>query len=102
MVDEPFRGTRKDMRRAIWRLSVLEYVMLGLAALAALLGGAMAAWLLQSATGIPFRWTWTIASILLFALPGLAVWGREARRDGTLQSAGGMGSESRSGEQDGG
>lgn len=102
MANEPFGRTRKDMRRAIWRLSVLEYVMLGLAAVAALLGGAMAAWLLQSATGVPFRWTWTIASILLFALPGLAVWGREARRDGTLQNAHGARSDSRGGKADGG
>ncbi len=82
--EEPFGGTRRDMRRAIWRLSVLEYVMLALAAVAALLGGAMAAWLLRAGLGVPFRLGWTISSVLLFALPGLAVWGREARKEGTL------------------
>ena len=98
MVDEPYGGTRRDMRRAIRRLSVLEYVMMALAAAAALLGGAMAAWLLEAGLGVPFRVGWTVSSVLLFALPGLAVWGREARRSGVVHQPNDTGSS----ESDGG
>jgi hypothetical protein len=30
--------------------------------------------------GVPFRPTWVIASLLLFVIPGLAVFGREWRK----------------------
>ena len=74
---EPYRGTRKEVKRAIRRLDILEWVILGAAAIVALLGGWLVAWLVRG-LGIPFRLTWTIASVLLFAVPGVSVLAREA------------------------
>jgi hypothetical protein len=58
------------MRRAIRRLSILEYVILVLAMAVAVAGGWIAAWLLQEALGLPFRPTWAVSSVLLFTVPG--------------------------------
>ncbi len=80
MESEPHKGAREEMRRAIRRLSALEYVILLAAVVLALFGGALAAALLRSVTGFPFGVTWAVASILLFVLPGFAVYGRELRR----------------------
>ena len=51
--------------------------MLGAAAIVALLGGWLIAWLVRD-LGLPFRLTWTLASVLLFAIPGVSVLAREA------------------------
>lgn len=67
------------MQRVIRRLSALEYVILAGALLLALLGGALAAWLLRVAAGFPFGVSWAVASLLLFVLPAAAVYGRELR-----------------------
>ncbi|MDX1566381.1 MAG: hypothetical protein R3223_01190 [Longimicrobiales bacterium] len=69
--------TRDVMERAIRRLNVLEYVILGFAAALALLGGALVAWLLGETLDIPFRWGWALASLLLFLVPGAIVYARE-------------------------
>ena len=69
--------TRDVMERAIRRLNILEYVILGLAALLALLGGALVAWLLSETVEIPFRLGWALASLLLFLVPGAIVYARE-------------------------
>ena len=58
------------MTRAIRRLNVLEWILLGAAAIASLVGGWLAALLGRSALGLPFRATWMIASLLLFLIPG--------------------------------
>lgn len=71
--------TRRAMERAIRRLNVVEYVLLGGAALMALLGGAAVAWILGMAAGAPFHVSWLVASLLLFVIPGVIVLGREAR-----------------------
>ena len=71
--------TRRMMARAIRRLSVFEYVLMGGAMVFALLGGAAVAWLLQTAAGVPFRISWFVSSLLLFVIPGAIVLGREAR-----------------------
>jgi uncharacterized membrane protein len=79
-VDDPHRSARKVMERAIWRLNVLEYLMLGMAVVLSLGGGALVAWILQTSFGVPFRPSWVITSLLLFIIPGLVVFGREWRK----------------------
>ena len=76
MMEDPHRGARKVMERAIWRLNVLEYLMLGMVAALALGGGALVAWIFMTSFGVPFRPSWVIASLLLFIIPGLVVFGR--------------------------
>ena len=75
--------SRDVMERAIRRLGVLEHLFLGMAAVGALVAGAMVAWLLQQAVGWPFRVTWLVTALLLFLVPGGLSWWRvrqEARR----------------------
>lgn len=72
MSADSFEGTRKDLNRAIRRLGILEWVILTAAAALALGGGWLTAWLLQG-WGFPFRVTWTVASVLLFGIPGVKV-----------------------------
>jgi uncharacterized membrane protein len=69
--------TRRMMETAIRRLNVLEYLILGVAMALALLAGALAAWLVGSITGAPFRLTWALSSLLFFAVPGWIVLKRE-------------------------
>ncbi len=71
--------TRRMMVVAIRRLNVLEYVILGVAMALALLAGALAAWMVESLTGAPFRPTWAISSLLFFTVPGWVVLRRERR-----------------------
>lgn len=74
-------GTPQEvMERAIRRLGVLEYLFLGLAAVAALVAGALVAWLLQQEIGWNFRITWAATAMLLFLIPGLISWWR-VRKD---------------------
>lgn len=80
MTADPHRSARRVMERAIWRLNVLEYLMLGMAAALSLGGGALVAWILRTSFGVPFRPFWVIASLLLFIIPGMVVFGREWRR----------------------
>ncbi|MEE8147870.1 MAG: hypothetical protein V3T24_09720 [Longimicrobiales bacterium] len=79
MSGEGHPQTRRMMERAIRRLSVFEYVLMGGAMVFALLGGAAVAWLLETAAGVPFRISWFVSSLLLFVIPGAIVLGREAR-----------------------
>lgn len=72
MRPDSYEGTREDLNRAIRRLGILEWVILGAAALFALVGGWVIALLLED-WGLPFRLTWTIASTLLFGVPGVKV-----------------------------
>jgi len=88
---ERAREAREIAERAIRRLNILEYLILGAAALLALLGGALVAWVLMSAAGFPFRITWAVSSLLLFIIPGGSVYLRELRRS---RSAKGPGSNS--------
>jgi len=73
------REVRRVATRAIWRLNLLEYVILALAAGLALLAGAVAAFLLGAALDLPFRPTWAVASLVLFAIPAAAAYLRERR-----------------------
>ncbi len=90
---------REVMERAIRRLNILEYVILGAAAVLALVGGAVAAWLLNATLELPFRLSWAVVSLLLFVVPGGIVYARERRADGTM-SGGDV--ESSRGERNGG
>lgn len=76
--------------RAVWRLNVMEYMMLGLAGALALVAGAVSALGLQAWAGLPFRPSWVVASLLFFVIPGVLVLGRErrARRANRINAAG--------------
>ncbi len=71
---------RQVMGRAIKRLNILEYLILGFALILALGGGALVAWMLSGLTDLSFRWSWAGASLFLFILPGAFVYFREIRK----------------------
>ncbi|MEX0856433.1 MAG: hypothetical protein WD056_02575 [Gemmatimonadota bacterium] len=79
--EDGFDGTREDMERAIWRLNLLEYVILGAAFFLALAGGGLVAFILSEGTALPFRPTWGVISVLLLTIPGVLVFGRDRRRN---------------------
>lgn len=79
MSEGPYQRTQRMIGSAIQRLNVIEYVMLGMAGVLALLAGALVAWGLQSAAGFPFRPSWFVSSLLFFIVPGVIVLGRERR-----------------------
>ena len=81
--ERQLRETRRVMGRAIRRLDLFEYVLLGAAAIFALMGGAAVAWILQVWVGAPFRISWFVMSLLLFVVPGVIVRVREARVEKT-------------------
>jgi hypothetical protein len=66
------------------RLTVLEYLILFLAMILALLGGALVAWILDAVVPLSFRWLWAGAALLLFILPGGFVYLREFRNRGRV------------------
>lgn len=76
---------REVMARAIRRLNILEYLILGAAAALATAAGAATAWVLSATLDAPFRLSWLVSSILFFGIPGALVYGREVlsarRRD---------------------
>ena len=76
------RVTQKVAARAIRRLNLLEWVIMGGAGLIAVFGGALVSWLIAAQLKVSFRSTWIVVSILLFAVPGLVVILR-AGRDGS-------------------
>ena len=78
--EEEARAAREAVDWVMGRLSVLEYLILFLAMVLALLGGALVAWALGSAVPLSFRWTWALTSLLLFILPGGFVYLRELRK----------------------
>ena len=82
------RDSRNEvMDRAIRRLGILEHLFIGMAAVAALVAGAMVAWLLGQAFDLPFRPTWAVSALLLFILPGgISLW--RVRRDRPRTRAG--------------
>ncbi len=84
---EDARAVRKVMTRAMRRLNILEWILLGAAAVASLVGGWLTALLARAALGLPFRATWMIASLLLFLLPGAMAWTAERRGRSAVPSA---------------
>lgn len=93
--------TRRMIATAVRRLNALEYVLLGMAMVFASAAGALTAWLLQNAAGVPFRPAWVVASVLFFGVPGWAVLLRERRARGG-QQGGGEDSESKETRDNGG
>ncbi len=75
--DHPYAGTQEEMQRAIRRLDALEWVILFAAVGFALGGGALVAWIVSAGTGLAFRPTWIVLSILLLVVPGSIVLLRE-------------------------
>jgi hypothetical protein len=73
--------TRRMMEGAIRRLNALEYVILGVTMVLALLAGALAAWMVGDLVGAPFRLTWAVSSLLFFIVPGWIVLRRERGAD---------------------
>lgn len=73
--DREYDGTRGEMDQAIRSLGVLEHLFLMVAAVTALIAGALVAWLLTQALDLPFRPTWALSSLGLFIIPGgLSLW----------------------------
>ena len=81
--------TRRMMETSIRRLNVLEYVILGVAVVLALLAGALAAWLVENVAGAPFRLTWALSSLLFFVVPGWVVLRRERQAEGVRKGGAG-------------
>ncbi len=79
------REKRRMMDRAIRRLNALEFVILGVVMVIALVAGALMAWVLESTTGVSFRLVWGVASLLFFIVPGVLVHRRERQRDDSEQ-----------------
>ena len=82
---EDVRVIQEVAARAIRRLNVLEWVILGGAGLIAVLGGALVSWLIAAQLKVSFRLTWIGLSMLLLAVPGLIVILR-SRRDGSTST----------------
>ena len=85
---------RQVMSRAIRRLNLLEAILLGAAAVAAVLGGWLAAYLGRGAFGWPFRTTWLAAAILLFGVPGVVAWTMDRRQRSNGNRQGDSGEDS--------
>lgn len=69
--------------RAIRRLGLIQYAILGGATLLAVVAGGLLALLVSSQVAWPFWIVWLAGSLLFLVVPGLAVWiagRREARR----------------------
>ena len=82
---EDVRVIQEVAARAIRRLNVLEWMILGGAGLIAVLGGALASWLIAAQLKVSFRLTWIGLSMLLLAVPGLIVILRSGK-DGSTSS----------------
>ena len=74
------QAVRAALKRAARRLNVLELIILGAAAIAALAGGWLAAFLAGRAFGLPFGTTWVVSSLALFLIPALAAFLVDRRR----------------------
>ena len=59
-------------QRAIRRLDMLEWLIFAGGAVFSTMAGALIAWILSTAEGLPFRSTWISASLLLFIVLGTA------------------------------
>lgn len=82
VTEQEARLLQEVARRAAGRLDVLEWVALTLAAALATAGGAVVAWLLAPALGVPGRTLWVVSSVLMFGVPGWAALRRRRRGAG--------------------
>jgi hypothetical protein len=67
--EEAARRAREVAARAIRRLDILEWIILGVAALVAVGGGWLVAVVLATAVRLPFGLVWTLAALLLIGVP---------------------------------
>ena len=74
------QAVRAALKRATRRLNVLELIILCAAAIAALAGGWLAAFLAARAFDLAFGTTWVVASLALFLIPALAAFLVDRRR----------------------
>ena len=81
------RTRRRPMERAIRRLNALEYFILAGAMALALVAGALAAWLLETLIGAPFRASWVVSSLLFFVVPGAITLRRERQAERVGEAA---------------
>ena len=79
--EEAARITRVVAKRAIRRLDILEWVIIGGALLVAVVGGWVVALVLNATVALPFRPTWIGGSLLLFGVPGAMTIRRIRRED---------------------
>lgn len=86
---EAHSETRRMLETAIWRLNALEYVIMGVAMVLALLAGALAGWMVEGLTGAYFRVTWVVSSLLFFVVPGAIA----LRRGPETKTPGGRGAD---------
>lgn len=75
----PDGAAREVTARAVRRLGWIELVLLLLAALVALVAGALTAWLLEDALGWTFHPAWLASSTLYLLGPALLVRVRDRR-----------------------
>ncbi len=73
------RLTQEIASRAIRRLDILEWVILAVAVVLSLVGGALVAGLLSASVGLAFRPTLVVASLLMFGVPGVIALKRRRR-----------------------
>lgn len=73
------RITHRITARAIRRLSLLEGLMMGAAAVLALVAGAGAAFQMQRSLAWPFRPAWAASSLVLFIIPAFVAWLKDRR-----------------------
>jgi uncharacterized membrane protein len=79
--EEEARITRVVAKRAIRRLDIFEWVLIGGALLLAVLGGWVVAVVLSATLELPLRPTWIGGSLLLFGVPGAMTIRRIRRED---------------------
>ena len=63
---------RRTVKRARFRLGLMEWFALAGAVVMALLGGVVVAFFLSEGLGMPFRAVWIGASLVLFVIPAAA------------------------------
>mgnify|MGYP001038249658 CR=1 FL=1 len=83
--DAETRLAQEVTLRAIRRLDILEWVMIGGALILALLGGALVALVLDGMVPWGFRAVWAAASLLLFGLPAAVTLIRVRREEARIR-----------------
>jgi len=78
---------RGIVNRAVWRLNLMEIVILISAALLSLLAGALTALLISELVGIPYRTFWTISSVLFFCILGCFVFLKSPKGNTEIQKS---------------
>jgi len=79
---EAAKATSDFARKAIRRLDVLEWVILVVTMGLAIGGGALVALIIERGSGLAFRATWIVTSLILFIVPGAVVLWRLRKEGG--------------------